>query len=124
MPILLTSNTMKAGPDVTLWRGEIEEQDEKPELGPASYLFEASSLAFSALLHTLIGNSTLLDLEAYQTLRDEFRKFYLWNEGFSTGSGDLDRILSYSKNLKATVLNLMVLWARSVMKGMILGPCF
>jgi hypothetical protein len=110
---------MEIGPDVTLWRGGIEEQDERLELGPASYLFEASTIAFSALLQVLVGNPTLFDPESYQTLRGEFRKFYLWNEGFCTGSGDLDGILSSSKNLKATVLSLMVLWARAVSKGMI-----
>jgi len=111
---------MEIGPDVTLWRGAIEEQGERPELGLASHLFEASTVAFSALLQILVGNPALFNPESYQALRKEFQKFYLWNEGFCTGSGDLDEILSSSKNLKATVLSLMVLWARAVSKGIIL----
>ena len=117
---LYVAYAMEIGPDVTLWRGGVEDQDERPELGPASYLFEASTIAFSALLQVVVGDPTHFDSELYQTLREEFRKFYLWNEGFCTGSGDLDQILSSSKNLKATVLGLMVLWARALSKGMIL----
>lgn len=114
---------MEIGPNVTLWQGGVEEQDGGPEHGAASYLFEASTVAFSALLRILVGD-TRLDPGSYQTLRGEFRKFYLWNEGFCTGSGDLDQILSSSKNLKATVLNLMVLWSRAISKGMFLGAFF
>lgn len=54
---------------------------------------------------------------SYESLRDEFRKFYIWNQGFSTSTGDLDLILSSSKNLKATVLGLMVLWVKALCRG-------
>lgn len=101
--------------DVTLWQRNI--QDGQPELGVASYLFEASTVAFTALLNVLAANPAKLDPASYLVLRDEFWRYYMWNEGFSTRSGRLDHILSGSKNLKATVLNLMTHWARAVCRG-------
>lgn len=108
---------MATGPDVTLWRGGVEEQAERLEPADASHLFQASAITFSSLLETLRRKPERLNSDLYAILRNEFRKFYLWNEGFCTGSGDLDQILLSSKNLKATVLNLMVLWARAVSKS-------
>lgn len=102
--------------DVSLWQKGIQHEDEQ-ELGPACYLFEASIIAFSELLHILAADSTRLKSEPYRSLRNEFRKFYLWNEGFSTRAGDLDHILASSKNLKGTVLGLMVQWAKAVSKS-------
>lgn len=105
--------------DVGLWQRAVEHQDDQPELGPANRLFETSTAAFSALLHLLAIDTHSLGTEIiYPRLRNEFRKFYLWNEGFSTRSGSLDHILSCSKNLKATVLGLMVNWAKALSKGM------
>lgn len=102
--------------DVAHWQRSILDGDE-PERGPAYYLFEASTTAFSALLQILAADSTRFKSESYESLRDEFRKFYMWNEGFSTRSGDLDYVLSCSKNLKATVIGLMVHWVKAVSKG-------
>ena len=108
---------MKVDSGIAQWRGGVEVRDEQPDLGPANYLFEAVTTVFSATLQVMIGDYKHFNLESYEILREEFRKFYLWNEGFSTSSGDLDQILSSSKNLKATVLNLMVSWVNAVLRS-------
>jgi len=102
--------------DVARWQQGILLGKEQ-EVGPACYLYEASISALSALLHVLAADSIHYDSETYASLRDEFRKFYLWNEGFSTRAGELDHILAYSKNLKGTVLGLMVQWVKTFTKG-------
>jgi hypothetical protein len=103
--------------DVKQWQGEVEAQDGRPELGPAAHLFEASTAVFAASLQLMIGDYHNFDPDSYRILRNEFRRFYLWNEGFSTSSGGLDRILSSSKNLEATVLGIMVSWTKAVLKS-------
>lgn len=101
--------------DVAIWQHGV--QHDQLELGLASHLFETSTAAFSAILNVLSLNPTKFDSVLYGTLRNEFRKFYMWNEGFATQSGGLDDALSVSRNLKATVLKLMVQWARAVCRG-------
>ena len=103
--------------DVALWQREISFQDEEREIGPACYLFEASISVFSVLLQVLAADTVHFDSELYEGLRDEFRKFYMWNEGFSTRRGDLDHVLACSKNLRGTVLGLMVQWVKVVPRG-------
>jgi hypothetical protein len=94
-------------------------QDDQPEWGLAAALYEALVAGFAALLRVLLEDSARLDQgsSSYKALRDEFQKFFLWNDGFSTTSGELDRILSCSKNLRAAVLALMVQWARTVCRS-------
>ncbi|TAQ84989.1 hypothetical protein B7494_g6698 [Chlorociboria aeruginascens] len=99
--------------DVTTWQQGLRDDGVPSEVGLASYLFEASTTAFAALLQVLTADTARFDAELYESLREEFKKYYIWNEGFSTASGDLDDILACSKNLKATVLRLMVQWARA-----------
>lgn len=106
---------MEVNSGVTQWQSGIETRDKQLERSPACCLFEAVTAVLSASLQMMIGNSRCFDQESYLLLREEFQKFYLWNEGFSTGSGDLDRILSSSKNLKSTVLSLMVSWTKAVL---------
>ena len=101
--------------DVTLWQRQV--QDDQQELGFACYLFEASTAAFSALLNVLSANPAKLPPASYGVLSSELRKYYMWNEGFSTRSGGLDHALSGSRNLKATVLRLMAQWARAICRG-------
>jgi hypothetical protein len=103
--------------DVELWQHGLQSHDDKPELGPASYLYDASTSVFTVLLQIMIQDPDHFDSNSYESLRDEFRRFYIWNQGFSTSMGDLDLILSSSKNLKATVLRLMVLWAKALCRG-------
>ena len=104
--------------DVKQWQDEVEAQDGRAELGPAAHLFEASTAVFAAGLQVMIGDYHNFDPDSYRILRNEFRRFYLWNEGFSTSSGGLDRILSSSKNLEATVLSIMVCWTKAVLRSM------
>ena len=83
---------------------------------PAEDLFNAVKDTFSKILHNINYATTDHQESTYNALRFEFRRFYLWNEGFSTSTGNLDAILSRSKNLKATVLQLLVQWAKIVLK--------
>lgn len=101
--------------DGALWQAEV--RDDQQELGLACYLFEASTAAFSALLKVLAADLTKPDAASYRVLCNEFRKYYMWNEGFSTRSGGLDHALARSRNLKAIVLKLMAQWARAVCRG-------
>jgi hypothetical protein len=103
--------------DVALWQRGLFNDEREHEIGPACYLFEASVSVFSALLRVLANDPVHYDSNLYGSLRNEFRKFYMWNEGFSTRTGDLDHVLACSKNLKGTVLGLMVQWAQTVSKS-------
>ena len=62
-------------------------------------------------------NNDALDDDVYQDLQEEFRKFYVWNDLFSTSGGELDNLLSASQNLKAAVLVLMLQWANALSRG-------
>lgn len=105
--------------DVTLWQQGVQHDAEQKKVGPITQLFNATVAAFSALLHVMADNPGQYDngLIFYNTLRDEFQKFYAWNESFPSSSGELDLILSCSKNLQATVLDLMVQWAKVVCRS-------
>jgi hypothetical protein len=105
--------------DISTWQRAVLHQDDQLEMGLATRLFEASKAAFTTLLRVLVAHSAQLDYDSsvYAVLRNEFQKFYMWNDGFSTSSGELDRILCYSKNLRATVLGLMVKWAKAVCRS-------
>jgi hypothetical protein len=103
--------------EVELWHQGVQGHNDIPELGPASSLFDASTSAFTILLRIMVQDPYHSNSNSYKSLRDEFRKFYIWNQGFSASTGDLDLILSSSKNLKATVLGLMVLWVKALCRG-------
>jgi hypothetical protein len=105
--------------DISIWRGGVLSQEDPAELGLASNLFDASVAAFAALLRVLVGDlgRSEVDSGSYEVLRNEFQRFYMWNDGFSTNLGELDRILSCSKNLRATVLALMARWAKTVCRS-------
>jgi hypothetical protein len=105
--------------DISVWRQEVLQQDDQLGLGLATNLFDTSVAAFAALLRVLAEDRARLEENSnlYEVLRNEFQRFYMWNDGFSTNSGELDRILSCSKNLRATVLALMVQWAKTVCRS-------
>lgn len=107
---------------VNYWQLGLPQGDEQQEIGPAAQLFEATVVAFSAVLQVIADTPGQYDehgdgLRFYTALRDEFQKFYMWNEGFPSSSGELDLILSCSKNLRATVLDLMAQWAKVVCRS-------
>lgn len=68
--------------DVALWQQGVLPEGEGEEIGPACALFKASIALFPALLQVLASDIVNVDLDFYSSLRDEFRKFYMWNEGF------------------------------------------
>lgn len=107
------------GDHITLLQREIPHEGNERELGPVTQLFQATVAAFSAVLHIIASNHSQNDdgQTFYNALRDEFQKFYMWNEGFPSSTGELDLILSFSKNLRATVLDLMVQWAKVVCRS-------
>jgi len=105
--------------NISGWRREVLHHDEQPDTGLACVLFEAANAAFAALLRALVQDPARLndELDPYQILHNEFQKFYMWNDSFLTSSGELDRILSCSRNLRAMILTLMVKWAKAVCRS-------
>jgi len=101
--------------DVDQWQSGIEIHADLEDAGQAAILFEGTVSFVPELLHILEGH---IESSIYNDIKQEFRFWYLWNDGFSTRRGDLDRSLSYSSNLRATVLTIMAGWARAMCKGM------
>ncbi|RFU32260.1 hypothetical protein B7463_g4072, partial [Scytalidium lignicola] len=103
--------------DLFSWSQGIPHEQDELEYGPATCLFDAATAAFTELLRIIAAGATTSESKSlYESLRNEFQKFYMWNEGFSTRTGNLDSILSRSKNLEATCLSLLALWANAVSK--------
>ncbi len=105
--------------DVSRWQQDIQHEGVEAEVGSACSLFEAAIAALSPFL-SILAADLANDSGAYESLRREFQKFYMWNEGYSTRTGDLDEILACSKDLKSTVLGLMAQWTKTVSKGVLL----
>lgn len=103
--------------DVAQWQRHVEDSGGGVETGPACYMFEAVTIVLSSLIKVLVLEPEHIEREHFEALRDEFRKFYMWNEGLATRSGQLDQILSSSKSLKATVLKLIAQWITTILKG-------
>lgn len=82
-------------------------------------MFEACIQAFQSLFHIIREKPDVSGHDTIEDLREEFRKFYVWNDIFPTTSGELGSILSASRNLKEAVFNLMAQWARALCKGKI-----
>ena len=110
--------------DISVWRGAVLGQEDPSELGLAANLFDASVAAFTALLRVLTENMnrSRVGPGIYEVLRNEFQRFCMWNDGFSTSLGELDRILASSKNLRATILALMARWAKTVCRSNSASP--
>jgi hypothetical protein len=62
--------------------------------GFASKLFTTINIAMASLASVL---STSKD-EAHQRCRNEFERFFLFNQGLSIADGDLDEVLTHSRN--------------------------
>lgn len=99
------------------WQKSLQHDDNQLGAGTAAQLFKSSADASSTLLRIMAADTKNTSVDIYESLRHEFQSFYVWNEGFSTGTGELDRILFRSKDLKATVLGLMAQWAKSLLKS-------
>lgn len=104
--------------NVAQWQRHVEDDGSAVETGPACYMFEAATTVVSSLINVLVLEPEHIEREHFEALRDEFRKFYMWNEGLATRSGQLDQILSSSRSLKATVLKLIAHWITTILKGM------
>jgi hypothetical protein len=90
-------------------------RDDGSELvtGPARLIFTAAVQAFPIILRAISEGPEHADSRVIE-LKNEFRKFFIWNEGFSTSDGELDRLISMSRNLRDTVLRLMLEWAMTL----------
>jgi hypothetical protein len=103
---------------ITRWQESIEESNYSEELAVA--LFNACNEVFPRILLILSQQRDIQEASVHQDLREQFRKFYVWNDIFPTISGELDKILSLSRNLKITVMGLLAQWGRLVCRGMYL----
>jgi hypothetical protein len=86
------------------------------EIGPACRIFTAATKAFPIILRVINQEPDYVNYESIG-LRNEFRNFFVWNEGFPTSEGELDMLLSMSRNLREVVLRLMLEWARTVCRS-------
>jgi len=109
---------VKDAADVSRWQAGIQVPDEtSSELRTIALLTTSTRQFLSSILKLLASNSGQIDSINYETLRGQFIDYFFWYEGFSLVPGGLDRLLSKSQFLKATVLKLMVAWARTFMRG-------
>lgn len=109
--------------------GEVEEEEEEvenkqaecsqfqQELGISGGLVEGCLGYFSILYGILSRRSDELPTGVIESLREEFRKFYVWNDVRGTQQGHLEQVLSTSRSLRVAVLSLLVQWARLLCKG-------
>lgn len=103
--------------NVSDWQNTLEDATAQEDL--SAILFEACVQAFRSLFHIICEKSDVLGRHTIDDLREEFRKFYVWNDIFPTTSGQLGSILSTSRNLKEAVFSLIAQWARALCKGII-----
>lgn len=85
--------------------------------GAASALFSAVVSTVRHILRILAQSIHPSDKELNNAIQIEYQRFYIWNDGFSTSSGELDSILNSSQYLRAAVLRLLYQWAHSITEG-------
>jgi len=109
----------KTGSEVSLQVADLQNKIEDPAQEPdlPAVLFNHCVKVFVNLFRIIHGKDDLIQPSICEDLREEFRKFYVWNDTFPTESGQLGSILATSRNLKAAVLGLMAQWARALCKG-------
>jgi hypothetical protein len=105
--------------EIARWQMSIEEMNLTENLTVA--LFNACTRVVPLVLRILSEQPENKKISTYQNFREEFRKFYVWNDIFPTVSGELDKILSSSRNLKITALDLLAQWGRLVCRGTTMG---
>jgi hypothetical protein len=101
--------------EVIQWQNTVNEANAQEDL--SAILFEACVQAFQSVFHIIREKPDLFEHTTIDDLREEFRKFYVWNDIFPTASGELGSILSTSRNLKEAVFSLLAQWARALCKG-------
>ncbi|KAH7006543.1 hypothetical protein EDB82DRAFT_117771 [Fusarium venenatum] len=97
------SNSSKGYVDVQSW---LPEPSKDSVLGLAGSLFEATLALFITLARCLAGDKDIPNhtIDSKELLKGVERLF-LWGDGFSASSGQLDDILSKSSELQQTVLS-------------------
>jgi hypothetical protein len=102
--------------DVGEWQRNLKSASKTEDFGTSGILYENSISAFVALYRILRSNTDASRAQVVQDLREEFRKFYVWNDALGTQTGQLERVLETSRNLKTGVLSLLAQWARVICK--------
>jgi hypothetical protein len=105
------------GIQVTGWQNSLENPAAEEDL--STVVFEDCTKVFSLVFHLIREKPNSIASSTCDDLREEFRKFYVWNDSFPIASGELGSILSTSRNLKEAVFGLMAQWARALCKGTI-----
>ncbi len=101
--------------EIANWQSSLENPTVQEDLSVT--LFENCANVFPLIYRILKKEAESSERSACEDLREEFRRFYVWNETFPTASGELGSILSTSRNLKETVFSLMAQWARALCRG-------
>ena len=102
--------------DVTEWQRNIKASSKAQDFGISGILYENSISVFVALYRILQSQTDASTVQVVQDLREEFRKFYVWNDALGTQTGQLQRVLETSQNLNTAVLSLLAQWARVICK--------
>jgi hypothetical protein len=105
------------GIQVADWRDSLENSAAQEDI--STIVFEDCVKVFSLVFHIIRENPDSITSSTCDDLREEFRKFYVWNDSFPIASGELGSILSTSRNLREAVFGLMAQWARALSKGTI-----
>jgi hypothetical protein len=100
---------------VTRWQAAALEPAVKPrEPGVAANLFESTIKLSGEILIRLVSSRSSLKAGFCEAVRNEARLFYLWGEDYAADPGSLDEILALSKDLRGTVMSLLIGWARAL----------
>lgn len=99
---------------VTRWQAVLEPAVKPREPSAAAKLFDSSIALSSEILLRLVSSQSSLKPGFYEAVRNEARLFYLWGEDYSADPGSLDEILALSKDLRGTVMSLLIGWARAL----------
>jgi hypothetical protein len=87
-------------------------------------VFDGCVGTYTMLANILRQDETFMESEICRDLFDEFRKFYLWNDMYSTRSGHLDQLIDNSSFLKVSVLDMVAEWANAVLRSTLSNVCF
>ncbi|MCJ1248660.1 hypothetical protein MMC30_005878 [Trapelia coarctata] len=99
---------------VTRWQAALEPGLKPRETGVAASLFECTIALCSGILSRLASSNPSLKPGLYDVVRNEARLFYLWGEDYALDPGSIDETLALSRDLRGTVMSLLVNWARAL----------
>ena len=108
--------------DISQWQQAIAIHDNEPsELESISKLVSCTRRTFSSTLKLLASAEFEVDPFQYEDLRQQFITYFFWHEGFCQLPEGIDQHLSNSPDIKATLLDIMVLWAEAVLKSKLIS---